>query len=84
MGLLLDVTVFNCEGTKMPGKPQKLQIMLYLQKRFSILTKGAGPLILQVGSELRNTLGCKHSLLFTEKEDPEAGGRNIRPSQDPG
>ena len=32
MGLLLDVTMFNCEGTKMPGKPQKLQNISYLQK----------------------------------------------------
>ena len=53
-------------------------------KGISFWTKGAGPLTLQVGSELRNALGCKHRLFLTEKEDPEAGGRSMMASQDPG
>lgn len=53
-------------------------------KGISIWTKEAGTLILQVGSKLRNTLGCKHKLLLTEEEDPEAGGRSMMAIQDPG
>lgn len=40
MGLLLDVTMFNCEGTQMPGKPQKLQNMLYHKRDFNLDQRG--------------------------------------------